>query len=182
MDQNIFWDRKISQSTASEILGNPAHPRFIEMAALLLSRSNDFKLVFSKYLEKKIFVQEWRRIKSEMRKNNWSDERINLWGQVYKTLCAKTEFKSHIQEQKRRHKTAEFEGVGGVLRSQRIKQGITQQLLARKAAISQQTISNAENGKGDISLKTLKRIMDALNLELNIRPKENGAPSPTVKE
>src|SRR3989338_2191672 len=151
MDQNIFWDRKISQSTASEILGNPAHPRFIEMAALLLSRSNDFKLVFSKYLEKKIFVQEWRRIKMEMRKNRWSDERIDLWKQVHKTLSSNIEFKGSIQRQKRLNKPTEFESVGQILRNQRIKQGITQQVLAREAGISQQTISNAENGKGDLS-------------------------------
>ena len=89
MDQNIFWDRNTSQSEAEKILGNTAHPRFVEIAALLLSRTNDLKLVFSKYLGKKIFVQEWRRIKAEMRKNSWSDERIDLWGQVHKTLFTK---------------------------------------------------------------------------------------------
>jgi DNA-binding XRE family transcriptional regulator len=171
MDQNIFWDRKITPSDAAAILKNPEHPRFAEIAALLLSRTNDLKLVFLEYLDKRVFVGEWRRIKMEMRKNQWSDERIDLWGQVHKTLSAKIENKGGGQKPARVQKSAEFDRIGWVLRSERKKQGIAQQVLAKQANISQQTVSNAENGKGDISLRTLKRILTVLNLEFNIRPK-----------
>ena len=171
MDQNIFWDRKISQSEAVKILSDATNGRFVDTAALLLSRTNDIKLVFSKYLDKALFFREWRRIKNEMRKNSWSDERIDLWGEVYKTLSNRIEFKDKIIKQKRFHKPAEFESIGQILKTERLRQKITQQALAGKADISQQTISNAENGKGDLSLKTLKKIMDVLNMEINIRQK-----------
>ena len=182
MDQSIFWDRKISEKAAGDILADPIHPKFIEIAALLLSRTNDLKMVFSEYLNKKTFVQQWFRIKSMMRKNSWSDERIDLWGQVYKTLSVKPEFKINIQKQKKTHKPSEFEGAGSILRTQRKKQGMTQQLLAQKARISQQTVSHAENSKGDLSLKTLKRILDVLELEFNIRPKTSSVSSFTFKD
>ena len=116
-----------------------------------------------------------------MRKNQWADERIDLWGEVYKTLSRKIEFKSSLPKHKRVHNLAEFETVGMIIRSQRVKQGITQQGLAHSAYLSQQTISNAENGKGDLSLKTLKRIVDALNLEFDIRPKGSVTTSYTFK-
>ncbi len=181
MDQNIFWDRKISEAKAAKILGDPGHPQFIGIAALLLSRTNDLRLVFSRYLQKKVFVRQWRRIKIEMRKNHWSDERIDLWGQVQKTLAAKPEFKKEIQRHKRIERPNEFQIVGQILRDWRVKQSFTQQKLAKKAGISQQTVSHAENGKGDLSLGTLKRIIDVLDLEFSIHPR-NGTASFNFKE
>ena len=173
MEQNIFWDKKLTRQEVGKILSDSQHERFQELAALLLSRTNNLKLVFSEYLTKEIFYQQWKRIKAEMRKNKWTDERINFWGQVHKTLCTRIGKTMALRKKQTAPKTAEFGSIAEVLKSERIRLGMTQSALAKKAGISQQTISHTENGKGDLSLRTLKRISDVLNLELKIGPKGN---------
>ena len=47
----VFWDKNISRKKAVTILHNEADPRFIGVAATLLSRSNAPREVFSAYLD-----------------------------------------------------------------------------------------------------------------------------------
>lgn len=46
MKRDWLWDRKISLTKAKKILTKPDHPKFIALAALLLSRKNNPKEVF----------------------------------------------------------------------------------------------------------------------------------------
>ncbi len=170
MEQNIFWDKKLTQEEAKKILADSKHDRFSEIAALLLSRTSNLKLIFSEYLTKEIFCQQWKRIKPEMRKNKWGDQRIDYWGQVQKTLYKQIGQTIATRKKKELSKGSEFSELARVLRGERKKQEITQKVLAKKAGISQQTVSHIESGIGDVSLGSLKKISKVLNLEFKISP------------
>ena len=172
MEQNIFWDKKLTQQDAKKILSNNKDDRFSEIAALLLSRTNNSKLVFLEYLTKEIFCQQWKRIKSEMRKNKWGDERIDFWDQIHKTIYKQIGQTTAIRKKKEPRANHEFSNIAGILRNERKKQEITQKILAKKAGVSQQTISHIESGIGDVSLGTIRKISTVLNLEIKIGPRQ----------
>ena len=171
MEQNVFWDKTLTQEDAKKILSNSKHDRFSEIAALLLSRTNNIKLVFSEYLTKEDFCQQWKRIKSEMRRNKWGDERIDFWDQVHKTIykqIGQTTAKRKIKEPTANR---EFNDIARILKEERKKKDITQKMLSKKSGVSQQTISHIESGIGDVSLGTLKKISAVLNLEIKVSPR-----------
>lgn len=58
--------------------------------------------------------------------------------------------------------------IGEMLRHARIEQGITQTELAEKLGIKQPTLARMESGRVGINESTLTRILDALDLELQI--------------
>lgn len=171
MQQNIFWDKTLTQEDAKKILSSSKHDRFSEIAALLLSRTNNLKLVFSEYLTKEIFCQQWKRIKSEMRRNKWGDERIDFWGQVHKTIYKQIGQTTAKRKKKESPASHEFNDLAKILRDERKKKEMTQKILAKKSGVSQQTISHIESGIGDVSLGTLKKISMVLNLEIKISPR-----------
>lgn len=59
-----------------------------------------------------------------------------------------------------------------LLRTFRLKQGLTQQQLAAKAKMSHAFLSNIETGKADPSLSTLKRLAQALGVTVSELVKE----------
>ena len=86
---------------AVEILKDESDPRFVELAALLLSRTGASKEVFNNYLDKARFCRNWRRIKIKMRHNDWNDARINFWDEVYRVVSMgidKNELKKYVKK------------------------------------------------------------------------------------
>ena len=61
--------------------------------------------------------------------------------------------------------------IGKLLKNERKIQKMSQLELAKKANLTQPVVSNIENGRGG-TLKTIALIMQALNLELSLRPVE----------
>lgn len=59
---------------------------------------------------------------------------------------------------------------GTLIKMIRKQIGMPQEVLARKAKVPQSTISRIEKGKGDPSLATLRRVLQALECELVILP------------
>lgn len=55
------------------------------------------------------------------------------------------------------------------LRAIRKKKGFTQADLAKKAGIPRPTISRIENGERNVTMRKLKRIANALDMDLEIR-------------
>lgn len=169
--KNLFWDRKIGLDQVKDILKDPAHPRFVEYAALMLSRTNEIKRVFAEFLDKKVFCINWRRIKAKMRRNKWNDERIILWDEVYKVLSKDLGIKKSRKETTHRH--YETYQVGKVIKETRDKKGWSQKELARRARVSQQLISFMERGSLNFSFETLMKVTSALGLQFAIKPKEH---------
>ncbi|OGL43893.1 MAG: hypothetical protein A2149_06205 [Candidatus Schekmanbacteria bacterium RBG_16_38_11] len=69
-----------------------------------------------------------------------------------------------------------FKTVANKIKAVRKQKGITQSQLAKKLKISQQLISRIENGTQNISLFTLRKIVDSLGatLYLEISEKKGG--------
>lgn len=70
-DDAIFWDRNFGKKELKKILNDETHQRFVEIAALILSRTDDPNKMFTNYLDIILFCRNWRKIKRRMRKNKW---------------------------------------------------------------------------------------------------------------
>jgi len=170
-DNIIFWDKKIDINEVKMILKDELSPRFIEFAALLLSRINDPKQVFNNYLTKVMFCRNWKKIKIKMRKNKWNDNKIIFWDAVYE-VAVKDIDKNSLKTKKDKVSDPEMKSIGQKIEETRKRKRWTQKELANQSKVSQQTISLAENGHTNISLRALKKITDALSLKIYIENEE----------
>lgn len=168
-----LWDKNISIEEVQKILKDPQNERFINVAALLLSRNNMPKDIFEQYLDKKIFVQNWARIKRQMRKDAWNDPRIIFWQAVRDRLGA--EFLAQgivLRPVKQQEPVDEFiRRIAEKIKACRKSLGLTQSELAEKIGISQQIISRVEKGRNDIRLLTLEKIAQGLGRVVNVELK-----------
>ncbi|MDO8574814.1 MAG: helix-turn-helix transcriptional regulator [bacterium] len=168
-DNTVFWDKKIDKEEVRTILKDEKNPRFLEFAALLLSRANKPKEIFNQYLDKIIFCRNWRKIKRQMRTNKWSDNKIIFWDEIYKVVLQEVDKKKlKIPKEKPEIQNIEIKHIGEVIKKARIENGLTQAQLAKKAKLSQQTISFVEKGYTNISFKTIKKIVDIIGLRIYI--------------
>jgi len=167
----IFWDKKFGREEAKRVLKDESDPRFVEFAALLLSRTNQPKSVFKEYLNKAAFCNNWRRIKLRMRKDKWSDSRIMFWDEVYRVV-RQTIDKGALKTALERNLDIDpdIKKLCGQIRETRKQKGLTQAELAKESSLSQQTISFVEQGYVNISLRTLKKITDTLGLTIALLP------------
>lgn len=179
MENNaIFWDKNFNQDEVRKILKDEESPKFVEVAATLLSRFNKPKEVFASYLNKIAFCNNWRKIKKQMRKNKWSDARIIFWDEVYKVTLQDIDKKTLKAARKRDVDIdPEMKEIGEKIRYARNKHGWIQAELAKRSKLSQQTISFVEKGYTNVSVKTLKRITDTLGLRFIIEFPDKNATS-----
>ena len=166
-----LWDRKITINKAQGILKNPANSHFLSISAILLARKNTPKEVFEHYLKPLDFLNNWQRIKRQMRKDEWNNPRIIYWQAIYEALKEKytkqgMSFKKEpvvLGKQNEFYKT-----IADKIKAVRKAKGLTQGELSHKLKVSQQVISRIENGRENISLATLKRIADALGATIDM--------------
>ncbi len=171
LKRDWLWDKKFSPQQAKEILNKPVNRHFVLLAALLLSRNNSPREVFKGYMKPIIFLENWNKIKRQMRKNSWNDPRIEFWQAIYDNLKAKYRKQgikftdSHPQV-----KTIEpvCKSIGDKIKIVRKQKGLTQSDLANRLKVSQQIISRIEQGKENVSILTLKKISDGLNVQLHL--------------
>ncbi len=169
MAADIFWDRKTTKKEAQDILKDDSGPRFAEFASLVLSRVSRPKEVFDIYMNKMTFLKNWRKIKIRMRKDNWNDTRIIFWDEVYDVLSQGIDKKQF--KEKRSAVSEEALSIGGIIKSARQKKQLSQKDLSQAAGMSQQLVSFLENGYFNVSLSTLKKVLDVLGLEFSITQK-----------
>lgn len=160
-----LWDRNMPLAKAMSILRNTKDPHFLSLSSLLLSRKNTPKEVFKNYLKPADFLRSWNRIKQQMRKDSWNNPRIEFWQAVYEKLREKYKQKGIPvpKESKPVKSQDEFcRLIAGKIKSIRKQKGVTQNELAKKLKVSQQVISRIEKGGENISVLTLKKIVDGL--------------------
>lgn len=159
-----LWDRNIPPQKVKNILTDERHPKFTELAALLLARKNTPKEVFKNYLSKDIFARNWQRIKKKMRQDKWTEDRIIFWQAVYEKLAEIfREGGITIRPLKTISRKDElFRDVGEQIKNLRKQAGLTQSGLAQKLGVSQQVISRVESGRDNVSLLTIKQVVGAL--------------------
>lgn len=166
-----LWDKKISLEKARAILRNPKDNNFLSLAATLLSRKNTPKEVFRHYLRPIDFIQNWPKIKRQMRKDSWNDPRIEFWQAVYEVLKKKYQKKGiDIREEKTipQEENNFYKTVVDKIKLARKAKGLTQSALAKKLGVTQQMVSRIEKGRENISLGTLKNLIDALEVNLRL--------------
>lgn len=165
-----MWDRNISEKKAIKILRNPAHPRFIPLSSLLLSRKNTPREVLRYYIKPEKFCRYWLMIRRRMSKDAWNNPRIEFWQAVYEKLLERYRAKgTDIFSKGRRKPINEFcFEIGQRLKALRKEKKLTQAMLSKKLNISQQMISRIESGKENTSLLTLKKIIGELGAALYI--------------
>lgn len=163
MKDNWLWDRKITDVEAKKYLKDPDNEKFLFMAALLLSRKNEPKLVFKDYLNPVIFCKYWAAIKRKMRKDKWSEPRIILWQAIYERLADKYRKEGMVFRKEAPPKDPLCESTGKKVAGIRREQGLSQKEFAKKIGVSQQLISRIEKGRENVSLGTLANIARALH-------------------
>lgn len=173
MKENIFWDKKLSNEEIKQILKDVSHPRFIEIAAVLLSRTNNAQEVFVNYLDKVDFCKNWRKIKRTMRRNKWSDNRIIYWNEFYNIIVKELNIK--VNKTREVYKNERVKGISEIIVKRRKSLMWTQGELAEKIGKSQQIISFIEKGNSNFSIDILIKILDVLGLEIIITPAGTGA-------
>ena len=173
-----LWDRNISVDKIQKILKDPHHERFVAIAALLLSRNNVPKEIFAQYLDRKVFVQQWSRIKRQMRKDAWNDPRIIFWQAVYEKLFAEFKHKGIpirvMKEEKAVNDIAR--NIAEQLKTLRRDGNLTQKELADRIGISQQIISRIEKGRDDMRLFTLVKVFSFLGEQIVVEPRSAWMP------
>ncbi len=165
-----LWDRNMSIEEVKAITQDSLNPRFAEMAALLLSRNNAPKEIFEEYLDKKMFVQNWNRVKRQMRKDSWNNPRIIFWQAVYEKIASEFKEKGIPIRQVKEVKAIDDlpRQIAEKLRVYRQNLNLTQKDLADRIGISQQIISRIEKGRDDMRLLTLSKIFSFLGEQIVI--------------
>ena len=171
LKQDWLWDRKITAKKAKFILSNPDSKHFLSLSSLLLSRKNTPKEVFRNYLKPFNFLQNWNRIRRQMRKDSWNNPRIEFWQAIHEKL--KEKYKKRrifIDKNNVAHRPPnEFcKLVSDKIKLIRKQKGLTQQQLGKRLKVSQQVISRIESGRENTSLLTLKNIVDTLGAKLHL--------------
>lgn len=167
MSRSWLWDRKISEKEVEKILKDPEGEAFVHYASLLLSRMNEPRVVFARYLEKKVFCQHWSKIKRQMQKDKWSHGRILFWQEIYRYLLEEFSGRGvrfRQADSKAAPETLSY-SLAKEIRLQRRTRGWTQAQLARASDLSQQVISGIEKGAANPSLATLEKIRKGLGLK-----------------
>ena len=170
MKRDWLWDRNISKRQAARILSNSEHPQFISLSSLLLARKNTPGEVFQDYLKPEEFCRHWTEIKRKMRKDVWNNPRIVFWQAVYERLLERYRAKGINIFSKGKAKAVNgfCLWIGERIKILRKQRKLTQKMLAKRLNISQQMISRIESGRENISLLTLKRIIDELEVRISI--------------
>jgi DNA-binding XRE family transcriptional regulator len=174
INNDWLWDKSISPKKAISILRNTKDEHFLSLASLLLSRKNTPKEVFKVYLKPTVFLQNWQRIKRQMRKDSWNNPRIEFWQAIYEKLKEKYEDRGIVfarQGGSARQENEFCKATAAQIILIRKQKSLTQKDLAKKLKISQQMVSRIEKGKENISLLTLKKIADSLGVAIHLELK-----------
>ena len=169
MSKDWLWDKNISKKQAVRILRNPKHPQFIFLSSTLLSRKNVPQEVFQDYLQPDEFCRHWAKIKRKMRQDAWNNPRIEFWQAVYEKLLEKFRAKgiNIFTEGKEGTVNAFCFEIGQRIKTLRKDRKLTQEMLSKKLNISQQMISRIESGGENISILTLKKIIEKLGANIS---------------
>lgn len=168
MKRDWLWDRDVTLGKIKKIFGNPSDPEYVRWAALLLSRKNIPREVFSEYLNKLDFCRHWLQIKRRMRKDFWNNPRIEFWQAVYESLLGRYKGKKIFIRQKRKVHDELCREAGDSVRNLRLERGFTQKVLADRLGVSQQLVSRIENGYENISLVTLGNIFKKFGVKIKL--------------
>ena len=168
MKNDWLWDKNIALDKAVEIIKDEHNPRFAALSAVLLSRKNSAKEIFSDYMEPLTFYRNWAKIKKIMRKDNWAHPRIEYWQAIYEKLRERYSIQGVRLRKPKKEINETCKAVGDILRKKRASKNLSQRCLAKKIGISQQMLSRIEKGRENLSVSTIKKIADKLGRRIRV--------------
>lgn len=156
-----FWNlNEEALKETGRILKDKNNPKFIPRIINLLSRCQQPKEVFS-IVSKSDFVDTWPKINAYWRKYGQNSDFRNWWQAIYEQLL-------EIDAPKRIIKGSVplfYLKIGRIIKEARISAGLSQRTLAIKTGIRQPDISKIEEGRKNITLWTLARLCNILNIK-----------------
>ena len=156
-----FWGmNEKALNDTQNILKNQYHPKFNERFITILSRCDKPKELFSIIPEQE-FIDVWPRVKRHWARASKTSDFRNWWQAVYEGLLEKRKIK--------KVKTAGspsflFLKIGEMIKSARVKKGFSQFQLGVTTGVKQPDISKIEEGKKNITIGTLLRLCNALDI------------------
>ena len=157
-----YWDlNKTALKETKAILKNHSHPKFAMRMVTLLSRCDNPKELFS-FFSKKDFIEFWPSVKAHWVKISRESDFRDWWQTIYEQIP-----RQYKQEELAPKGVGSvfFLKVGRAIREARVQRGLSQKELAIIVKIRQPDISKIEEGKKNITLKTLFALSKALNIE-----------------
>lgn len=167
----------LSPRTVREVLDDPGHEQFPVLAARLLESTEDLDEV-TRYLDRDILARHFRRIRISMgrtgearvRRHYWErrlDEGIVDSGEVSRE-GEQTSLLSGATDRSSESESGPSSAVqvGRTIRRLRERQGLTQAELGERLNVTRQAISKVEQGRENVTVERLQRIMRALNYRL----------------
>lgn len=156
-----FWDlNEQALRQTGGILINPRHPKFNQRMVALLSRCDQPKELFS-FIPKDKFIKAWPGIKSYWIKISRKSEFRDWWQTIYEQILEERGIK---QRAPKGESSGLFKGVGALIRKARISKGLSQKELSLLTGIKQPEISKIEEGRKNITIATLARFCQMLNI------------------
>ncbi len=161
MIAKYFWDLKgDALKEVRRILRDPAHPKFPQRMATLLTRCSEPKELFS-VIPRERFVRAWPRVRSDWIKRQRRSDARDWWETLYEQLV--------VGEPRRPARAgtdppAFLRDLGARLKEARIERGLSQRQLALQAGLKQPDISRVEEGKKNLTLFTLVRLCKVLRI------------------
>jgi len=157
-----YWDlNKDALRKTAKILRNPKHPQFVNRAVRLLSRCDNPRELFS-FFSREEFIDFWPKVKAYWVKTESESNFRDWWQTIYEQFL----------RQGRKETKAPKNGqsilslkIGKVIREARVQKGLNQKELALLVGIKQPDISKIEEGKKNITLKTLSALSGVLKIK-----------------
>jgi len=157
-----FWDlnEKAIKETA-KILGDPAHPKYVQRAFTLLSRLDDPKSLFS-YIDEEQFFATWPEIRRYWSKMGQARDFLAWWDAIYKGILRKKGIKPKFIGKPAKALIQ----IGRTVKRARIEKGLSQSLLAQMTGMKQPHISDLEKGKKNVTMETLVSVCRVLGIKV----------------
>lgn len=164
MIAQYFWDLKgAALAQTRQILKDPAHPKFPQRMAVLLTRCSKPAELFS-VISKENFVEAWPRVRAYwLRRARRSDSR-DWWETLYEQLIAGQSPRPERAGRLESGPPAFLRILGAHIKEARIEKGLSQRQLALRVGIRQPDISRIEEGKKNVTLFTLVRLCKVLGI------------------
>ena len=157
-----FWNlNEKALKETGKILKNPKHPRFKERLVAFLSRCDKPKELFS-LVTKQEFIEAWPSVKTYWRKLSVASDFRNWWQTIYEQMLRQQKTKRITPKGKA---PASFAKIGKLIRTVRVRSGLSQSELAARVRMKQPDISLIEAGGANITLETLTSLCRVLGIK-----------------
>ena len=157
-----FWElNETALRDTQRALKDPRHPDFPQRMCALLSRCDKHKEIFSLF-SKEGFMEFWPKVKSYWLRRERSSDYRDWWQTTYEQLLGRQ--KKEKARPVGRPSVFLLE-IGRSIKEARLKKGLCQKELSAITGIKQPDISRIEEGKKNITLKTLFMLSSVLKIK-----------------